>query len=405
MLGKWVRVLVVAGVVGAIAVPVEAAARQTRRPIQVAKASATRRAAVRAPAKRVDPFSGPFRAALLIEADTGRVLFEKNAELAWPPASMVKMMVALLAFEAIRADEIGLDTPVRISATAARTSGSRVYLRPGEIFPLKQLLQAMMVASANDAAIAVAEAVGGSRDAMIGRMNLRARELGMLRTVYRSVNGLPPVRGGKADTTTAGDLAILARKLVEYPELLGYSSLATVPFRKGKVRLRNTNHLVGKVAGVDGLKTGYYRIAGFNLTATANRDGMRLITVVLGCPNLRCRFEATEGLIEWGYANYSKMAVVRAGEPLSVEIQVANGTTAALRPVAAETSTYLVRKDEIGSLEVRFQMPSVVTAPVSKNQPLGEIIIRNSQGVLDVVPAISPSEVGSATDPGFVVSN
>ncbi|MGH7823356.1 MAG: D-alanyl-D-alanine carboxypeptidase family protein, partial [Candidatus Binatia bacterium] len=346
-----------------------------------------------------------FRSALLVESDTGRVLFQRNPELLWPPASMVKTMVALLAFEAIRDGKLKLDQPVRVSATAARTSGSRVYLRPGEVFPLEQLLQAMMVASANDAALAVAEAVAASPEAMIRKMNARARELGMTKTVYRSVNGLPPARGGKADVTTAVDLATLARKILEYEETLAYSSLQTIGFRNGRVRLRNTNHLIGRVSGVDGLKTGYYRVAGFNLTATASRDGMRLISVVLGCPNLRCRFEAAEGLLEWGFANYSKMALVRAGEPLSVEIQVANGTSPALRPIAAESSSYLVRKDEIGDLEVRFQLPSVVTAPVVKNQPLGEIIIRDGEGILDVIPAISPRTVESATHHGFAVSN
>ena len=354
--------------------------------------SAASRVAARTAAWRAAPPVGQYRAALLVEHDTGRVLFQHEPHRQWPPASMVKMMTALVAFDAIREGKLTLGHPVRISANVARATGSRVYLRPGRDMPLGELLKAMLVASANDASIAVAEAVAGSVEAMVERMNVRARELGLFETVYRSVNGLPPRNGLPADVTTAYDLVVLARKLLEYPEVLKLSAQREVPF--GRTKLRNTNHLVGRLPGLDGLKTGYYRVAGFNLTATASRDGMRLVSIVLGCPTLHCRFAVTEHLMEWGFANYSRMNLIRAGEPLSIEVQVANGTKAALRPIAAETSSYLLRRDEVRDLQVRFQVPSIVSAPIVKDQPLGEIIIHDGDGVLDVIPALAPADIG-----------
>jgi serine-type D-Ala-D-Ala carboxypeptidase (penicillin-binding protein 5/6) len=341
-----------------------------------------------------EPPGGPYHSALLIDPESGRVLFEKEATRLWPPASMVKMMVALVAIEAIRSGEARLDDPVRVSRLASRTGGSRVFLRANEVLAFDELLRAMMVASANDAAVALSEALAGSTDAMVDRMNRRARELGMKDTVYHSVNGLPPKRGaGEPDITSAIDLATLARKLLEYPEVFRYSGLRYASFRGGRTRLHNTNHLVGTMDGVDGLKTGYYRLAGFNLTATASRNGLRLIAVVLGCPTLRSRFDLARDLLEWGFANYSRMDLVRAGESLAVDLPVANGTAASLRPVAAEGASFLVRKNESRDLKIRFQLPALVTAPVAKNQPLGEIIVHDGEVVVDVIPAVAPYSV------------
>ena len=269
--------------------------------------------------------------------------------------------------------------------------------------PFEDLLKAMLVASANGASVAIADALAGSQPAMIARMNERAKELGMTKTVYRTVNGLPP-NGGKGipDMTSANDLAILARKLLERHEVLRYSAHPLVPIRDGKVVLRNTNHLVGHMDGADGLKTGYFRRAGFNLTATASRDGMRLIAVVLGCPTLQSRFRLAQQLLEWGFAHYSKLNVVEAGQPLSFEVKVANGTADSIRPVAAQSLTYVVRNDERKDLHVTFQLPAMVPAPVAAHQELGEIIVRDRDRLLGVIPAVAPVGVasGAATASG-----
>lgn len=347
------------------------------------------------------PPQGPYASALLVDADSGRVLFEKNSTGPRPPASMVKMMVALLTFEALERGEVRLDERVPISLAASRTGGSGILLRPGETLPLEDLLKAMLVASANGASVAIAEALRGSEAATIALMNRRARELGMNETVYRTVNGLPPrPHKGLPDMTSARDLAILARKLLEHQEVLRYSARPVAAIRGGTVLLRNTNHLVGRMEGVDGLKTGYYRKAGFNLTATAVRGGMRLIAVVMGCPTLRSRFLLARELMEWGFAHFSKVNVVEAGQPLLVDVEVANGATDHVRPVAAEGLSYVLRDDERKDVRVTFQLPPMVSAPIARNQELGEIIIRDRHRVLDVIPAVSPT--GIATSPAVL---
>ncbi len=349
------------------------------------------------------PPQGPYAAALLMDSESGRVLFAKDPSDLRPPASMVKMMVALLAFEALERGDVHLDDRVVISTAASRTGGSGVTLKAGERLPFEDLLKAMLVASANGASVAIAETLAGSQPAMIARMNERAKELGMTKTVYRTVNGLPP-NGGKGipDMTSANDLAILARKLLERHEVLRYSAHSLVPIRDGKVVLRNTNHLVGHMDGADGLKTGYFRRAGFNLTATASRDGMRLIAVVLGCPTLQSRFRLAQQLLEWGFAHYSKLNLVEAGQPLSFEVKVANGTADSIRPVAAQSLTYVVRNDERKDLHVTFQLPAMVPAPVAAHQELGEIIVRDRDRLLGVIPAVAPVGVasGAATASG-----
>ncbi|MGH7805897.1 MAG: D-alanyl-D-alanine carboxypeptidase family protein, partial [Candidatus Binatia bacterium] len=237
------------------------------------------------------------------------------------------------------------------------------------------------------------EAVAGSADEMIEHMNERAKELGMTGTKYTTVNGLPPKRGKGFDVSTAADLGILARELVKHPAILLVTSQSEVTFRTDKVRLHNTNHLVGRTPGVDGLKTGYVRLAGFNLIATAKREDMRLIAIVLGCPTLRSRFRMAEDVLEWGYANYSRFELVKAGEPLAIDVRVQNGATASVRPVAGRGSAFLIRKGEEKEIEVSFQVPATIVAPIVANQPLGEIIVREGQEIVAIIPAVSPTAV------------
>ena len=386
----WVWVVVVAFLTVTI-IPEDADARRRRRRAKAPR----RRPAVTwtRPAVPTLPPEGAFRSGLLIDADTGNVLYGYDAKREWPQASLVKMMVALVAFEAINEGEIRIDQPVQISRYAAAMGGSQVFLRPREFLPLRELLKAMLIASANDASAAVAEAVAGSADEMIDRMNERAKELGMTGTKYTTVNGLPPKRGKAFDVSTAHDLGILARELIKHPAILEVTSQNEVSFRTDKVRLHNTNHLVGRTPGVDGLKTGYVRLAGFNLIATAKRDDMRLIAIVLGCPTLRSRFRMAEDVLEWGYANYSRFELVKAGEPLAIDVRVQNGSASSVRPVAGRGSAFLIRKGEEKEIEVSFQVPASIAAPIVANQPLGEIIVREGQQIVAVIPAVAPTAI------------
>jgi serine-type D-Ala-D-Ala carboxypeptidase (penicillin-binding protein 5/6) len=249
----------------------------------------------------------PYLGAILIEASTGRVLFEDHADAKGYPASMLKLMDMLILLERIEHGQLHLQDQVPVSAKAARTGGSQVWLAQGESFTVEDMLFALVVQSANDAAVALAEKVAGSTDAFVALMNQKARDLGMTSTIFHSVHGLPPGRGQMHDVTTARDFARLCRVLVvQHPEILRYTSTRARPFRvnvPGKtIRMRTHNHLLGRVAGCDGLKTGYIWQAGFSIAATASRNHHRLIAVVLDSADRKVRDAKAAALLEKGFA-------------------------------------------------------------------------------------------------------
>lgn len=243
-----------------------------------------------------------FQSMLLADAETGQLLLAENIDKRWPTASLAKMMVGLLAMEDIEEGRVSLQTPVVISTRASRERGRTINIRPGEVFPLGELLQAMLVTSANDATVAVAERLRGSVAACVAAMNSKARALGMRSTRYQTVNGLPLPGGSAGDISSARDLAVLGMELIRYRRVLHWTSLYQVPFRDGMAMLPNTNHLVGRVDGVTGLKTGFTVRARYNLVATAQRGEKNLIVVVLGGRNSRVRFDAAEEFLEWGFS-------------------------------------------------------------------------------------------------------
>lgn len=265
------------------------------------------------------PSDRTFQAALLQDATTGQILFAQNSEKQWPAASLTKMMVALLALEDIETGQLFLYSPAIISKRASQAGGRTINLRPGEVFSLEALLQAMLVTSANDAAVAVAERLKGSVEACVVAMNRRAQELGMDQTRYRTVNGMPPKGKTPPDISSADDMAVLARALLKHTEVLQWTSLSRIPFRNGRIMLPNTNHLVGKVSGVDGLKTGYTNKARFNLVTTAQRDRRRLIAVVMGGQSSQIRFRIARTLLEWGFTRYTHYHAFKEGERTGAE--------------------------------------------------------------------------------------
>ncbi|HVA39703.1 MAG TPA: D-alanyl-D-alanine carboxypeptidase family protein, partial [Candidatus Binataceae bacterium] len=213
----------------------------------------------------------PYTAALLMEPASGTVMFENNAHKPWPTASLAKMMIAMIVAEKLADGSLKPGDRIAASRNAAAMGGSQVYLKEGETFSLDDMMKAIMVHSANDASVAVAEYVGGSTEAFVGMMNREAVQLGMKDTHYYSVHGLPPAPGQQADISSAWDEALLARALIGYPQVMRWASIDTAPFRGGAFTLRNTNHLVRTFPGCDGLKTGFYYAAGFNVVATAQR--------------------------------------------------------------------------------------------------------------------------------------
>ncbi len=342
------------------------------------------------------PSSSYFQSAILVEAETGRILFATEARKRWYAASLTKMMIGLLALEEIKRGRFSFDTSITVSRLASRVEGRQINLKAGGKFTLLELMQAMLVTSANDAAVAVAEGTKGSVAACLQAMNKRAQELGMAETVYRTVNGLPSPKKKSNDFSSAADMVTLVRELLKYPEVLAWTSQKQVSLRDGRLRLVNTNRLVGRLLSVDGLKTGFHRRAGFNLAVTARRGNLRLISVVMGAKNSRTRFNVGKSLIEWGFSNFTKVRMVNEGEPLTVEIMVEGGSIPVLQPVAAANASFLVRKDEVKDLQVGFQFPSIISAPISYRQVIGEIIVQDSGRVLAIIPALSPYDVPQA---------
>jgi D-alanyl-D-alanine carboxypeptidase (penicillin-binding protein 5/6) len=249
----------------------------------------------------------PYLGAIVVDASTGRVLFEDRADAKGYPASVQKLMDLLIILDKIKQGQLSLQDPVPVSAKAAKTGGSQVWLAEKETFSLEEMLYALMVQSANDAAVALAEKVAGSTDAFVELMNAKAKELGMANTVFHSVHGLPPSRGQEHDVTTARDFAALCRELIQkHPETLQYTSTRERPFRpnegKKTVIMRTHNHLLGHVEGCDGLKTGYFVQAGYSIAVTAARHGQRVIVMVLDSPDLKTRDSHAAELVAKGFA-------------------------------------------------------------------------------------------------------
>jgi D-alanyl-D-alanine carboxypeptidase (penicillin-binding protein 5/6) len=337
----------------------------------------------------------PYHAELLEDADSGRVLYAYNADLEWPPASMAKMMLMLVAEDELKAGHVHLDDPVRISWLAAHTEGSRLGLRQGQVFPLRELMKAALIRSANDAAVAVAQAVCGSVPACVLKMNERAQELGMTGTHYGTVDGLPPTPGHDVDYTTALDLATLARTIIHQTDLLQWTGLAETPFDGGLYMLRNTNYLVGRLDGCDGLKTGFTMKAGFNLTATAMRGDMRLISVVLGAPSNPARFGYSAKLLDWGFDHFERVAVLKRGEPLPVHVQVESGPL--IQPVAPRDIALVVPKKEAADLKLVYDVPGMISGPVTPGKPMGEVMVTDNGQVMSKFSAICPMIEPAAT--------
>jgi len=255
----------------------------------------------------------PYLGAIIIDANNGKVLFDDQANVQGYPASVLKLMDLLIILEKVQQKQLSLQDQVPVSAKAAKTGGSQVYLAEKESFTLDEMLYALMVQSANDAAVALAEKVGGTTDGFVALMNKKAKELGMSSTVFHSVHGLPPGKGQEHDVTTAHDLSLLCRELLlKHPDTLRYTSTRERPFRPNvptrTVKMLTHNHLLGHVEGCDGLKTGYIAQAGFSIAVTASRHDHRIIVVVLDSTDLKTRDAKAKELVAKGFATFEPMA-------------------------------------------------------------------------------------------------
>lgn len=338
-----------------------------------------------------------YRSAVLMDAESGTVLFEKDSHRQNPPASMTKMMLMLIVAERVRDGSLHWDDPIPTSAWASRIGGSQVYLKQGEVFSLTEMMQAIAIHSANDASVAVAEAVAGSSEAFVDLMNERAKELGMRDTTYHSVHGLPPGKGQQPDISSAYDMATLARQLTKFPEVMKWAGTKEAPFRNGAMTLTNTNRLVRETSWVDGLKTGYYREAGFNVTATAKRDGLRLISVIMGAPQKHDCFSQAALLLNRGFAEYKALVAVKRGDIVANDVAVSGGKPRFVRVIAGADFAVLAKRSDKRSFTLQLALPGEVHAPLTANAQVGQVLVKDGDAVIGAVPALAADPVEKQT--------
>lgn len=339
----------------------------------------------------------PYRSILLLEANTGKALKAKNERLPAKPASIVKMMTALIAMEQIHRNIIQLDDIITTSRSASRIGGQQVYLKQGEKFSLRDLMKSIIISSANDSSYAVAEHIAGDAEAFVELMNQRAKELGMTNTRFVNVNGLPP--GGKKPTNqmSARDAGILARELIKYPLIMKWSATKNAPFRNGSFILTNTNTLLGRFRGMDGLKTGYHRKAGFSIVATAKRKNLRLIAVVMGSSHSRRRFKEARRLLAWGFTQYRWVDLSQIKKPKRQQIKVLKGQKRAVRIRLKESVEALVKRGDGKRISMKVDLPEEIPAPVRNGQKVGRVTYElggNKLGGVDLVAAEPVKKLG-----------
>lgn len=338
--------------------------------------------------------TGEFKSAIVIDAATGLTLISNEENLRRPPASMLKMMTELIVLEHIAEGDMTMDEIVKVSAKASNMGGSQVYLKHGEEFRVEELLMALAIHSANDAAVALAEHLAGSTDAFIDQMNIKARDLGMTNTEFHTVHGLPPAWKQKSDMTTARDMATLARVLVKHPRALEWASTKTAPFRDGKFTLYNPNKLVGNYRGLDGLKTGYTGAAGFCVTATAIQKGKRLISVVMGCPTDKGRATETTRMLSFGFNMYKQVPVFAdAGKPLAEPLRIKGGKKKSVLVTYGESLEVSVPRNREQDLELEIRLPEEFQAPVAAGAEVGQAVIKLDGIVLGSVPIVATEAV------------
>ena len=310
--------------------------------------------------------------AVLIESQTGKILYEKNAHEQRPCASVTKVMTLLLVFEAIDSGKLSLDTIITTSEHAASMGGSDIWLEPNETMSADDMIKATVVASANDAAVALAEQISGSEEAFVGKMNDRAKQLKMNDTVFKNCNGLDE----DGHVTSAYDVAVMSRELTKHEKIFDYTSVWIDYLRGGKTQLVNTNKLLKTYKGITGLKTGTTDKAGCCISATATRDGMSLIGVVLGCDNGKQRFADAASLLDYGFANYS-VKELSAPEDMPLSIDVENGMEDELDINCDVNSGFVTGKATADEITSTVDLPESVEAPVKKGQVIGRLSFRS----------------------------
>ena len=356
-------------------------------------------AAVRtAPMEETVPVEITSPSAMLVEAETGTVIFEKNADEQRPVASVTKLMTLLLTFEALQDGNITLEDQVTVSKAAAGQTGSQALLDAGAVYSLKELLKSTIIASANDSAYALAEYLAGTETDFVARMNERAQELGMTDTVYVNCTGLP-VSG---QHTTARDVALLSCEMCTHPEYFTYGAvwMDTLTHPSGRVTdLTNTNRLVRFYEGCDGLKTGSADDSRYCLSCTAEKNGMRLIAVVLGASASQTRFNEARVMLDYGFNGYKRVTVLQKGDRLGQKVKVHLGMQDEVDAAAGSGLSMLMKLGQEKQLSLEVELPEEVEAPLKAGDALGLIRVKLGGRVVARLTAVAAEDVGM---PGLV---
>ena len=344
------------------------------------------------PMKAEVPITLTSPSAILCEASTGQVIFEKNADERRPVASVNKVMTILLTLEAVDEGRVSLEDQVTVSPRAASMGGSQAFLDAGERYKLSELLKTVIVASANDSAVALAEHLAGTEESFVQLMNTRAEELGLTNTHYANCTGLP----AQEHYTTARDVAKLSAQLDLHPIYYRYSTIwmDEIKHRGGRVTsLTNTNRLIRFYPGCDGYKTGSTNEARYCVSATAKKEGMRLIAVVLGTPAGQTRFDEARAMLEYGFANVQLVTPIAQGQALDMTVPVRLGGRDEVSVLSGGTCSLLERRGEKNALSLEAALVEKVNAPVYAGDVLGEIRVKRGGEVVAVVPAVAGEDV------------
>ena len=334
------------------------------------------------------------KSAVLLDIATGTVLFEKNAHEALPPASVTKVMTLLLIMEAIDGGQIGWDDIVTASEAAAAKGGSQIYLKVGEQMTVSDMVKSIAVSSANDCACAMAEHLAGSEGAFADKMNARAAELGMTDSHFVNCTGLDDDDSAKEHRTSAMDIAIMSRELLKnHPDITKYTTIWMDTVRNGAFGLSNTNKLIRFYPGATGLKTGFTRQAMYCLSASAEREGLGLIAVVMGCETSQKRFAACKGLLDYGFANYALYTPVCPESAVPVKL----GTAESVEAVPGSETPMLIEKARKAGMTTEVTLEETVTAPVSQGQKLGELTVREGGEVITRIPLVAKTTIPRLT--------
>ena len=330
--------------------------------------------------------------AILMEKETGKVVYEKNADERLEPASVTKVMTILLIVEEIDAGNISLDDMVTTSTYASSMGGSQIFLKEGETMSVRDMLKSIIVASANDAAVAMAEHICGTEGAFVARMNERARQLGMENTTFLNCTGL---LNQPEHLTTARDIAIMSRELIKHDWIKEFTTIWMDTVRNGEFGLSNTNKLIYYYDGSTGLKTGFTSSAGYCLSATAMRDGVEYIAVVMNCATSQDRFESAKALLSYGFSTYTLAPVLpdQAIPPIMVEM----GAVEYIQPVFDGEGKLLVEKSRVQSLTKEIKLDEKLTAPVKAGQSVGRITVSDGENVLYEADITAESDVPRLT--------